>query len=82
MGTALYCIRKRYKVSENKSNRKRFLQMKKAKFEIWVNGHYIETFKNLSEAQARVRTYERQDRYEVEVEGYTNPLPTYEIKTA
>jgi hypothetical protein len=56
--------------------------MKKPKFEIWINGHYLETFKDLSEAQARVRTYERQDRYEIEVEGYTNNLPTYEIKVA
>lgn len=55
--------------------------MKKAKFQIWINGHYLETFRNLSEAQARVRTYERQDRYERDVEGYTNPLPVYEIKT-
>ena len=55
--------------------------MKKAKYEIWCNGHYLETFKVLEVAQARVRTYERMDRYERDTEGYTNPLPTYEIKT-
>lgn len=50
------------------------------KFEIWCNGHYLESFKTREQAEARVRTYERQDRYEVEVEGYTNALPTYEIR--
>lgn len=54
--------------------------MRKAKFQIWINGHYLETFKTLEAAEARVRTYERQDRYEIEVEGYTNDLATYEIK--
>ncbi len=57
-------------------------KMKKAKFEIWMNGHYIESFRTLEQAEARVRTYERLDRYEIEVEGYTNALPTYEIKVA
>lgn len=56
--------------------------MKKAKYEIWCNGHYLETFKTLEAAEARVRTYERLDRYEIEVEGYTNALATYEIKIA
>lgn len=56
--------------------------MKKAKFEIWSNGHYIESFKTLEQAEARVHTYERLDRYEIETEGYTNKLPTYEIKVA
>lgn len=50
------------------------------KFEIWCNGHYLESFSTREQAEARVRTYERQDRYEVEVEGYTNALPTYEIR--
>lgn len=54
--------------------------MSKKRFEIWCNGHYIESFKSLELAQIRVKTYERQDRYEVEVEGYTNPLPIYEIR--
>lgn len=55
--------------------------MKKAKYEIWCNGHYLETFKALEVAEARVRTYERMDCYERDTEGYTNALPTYEIKT-
>ena len=33
-------------------------------------------------AKMRVATYERLDRYEIEVEGYTNDLATYEIKVA
>lgn len=56
--------------------------MKKARFEIWINGHYLESFKTHEAAQARVNTYERLDRHERDVEGYTNPLPTYEIKVA
>lgn len=56
--------------------------MRKPKYQVWCNGHYLETFKDLTEAEARVRTYQRQDRYERDVEGYTNPLPTYEIKAA
>ena len=55
--------------------------MRKPRYEIWINGHYLETFKDLESAEARVRIYKRQDRYEREVEGYTNALPTYEIKT-
>lgn len=55
--------------------------MKKAKYEIWCNGHNLqERYKTIEEAAARVRIYERADRYEIEVEGYTNPLPKYEIK--
>ena len=56
--------------------------MKKAKYEIWCNGHYLETFKDLGSAEARVRTYERLDRYERDTEGYTNNLPTYDIEVA
>lgn len=56
--------------------------MRKAKFQIWINGHYLETFNTLEAAQMRVATYERLDCHERDVEGYTNPLPTYEIKTA
>ena len=55
-------------------------KMKKAKFAIYINGVYLETRPTLAAAQARVETYERMDRYEIEVEGYTNKLPTYEIK--
>ena len=50
------------------------------KFKIYINGIYIESFSKLSEAEAWVRINERQDRYERDVEGYTNPLPTYEIR--
>ena len=54
----------------------------KAKYEIWINGHYLETFKSFESAEARVRTYERLDLYERDTEVYTNDLPTYEIKVA
>ena len=54
--------------------------MKKQRFEIYINGHHNETFKTLEEAQTWVRVEQRQDRYERDVEGYTNPLPIYEIK--
>jgi hypothetical protein len=50
------------------------------KKEIYCNGHYLEDAKNLAEAQRIVARYERQARYEIEVEGYTNPMPVYEIK--
>ena len=50
------------------------------KFKIYINGTYLESFSKLAEAEARVRTYERQDRYERDVLGYTNPLATYEIR--
>lgn len=50
------------------------------KFKIYINDKYLESYSKLSEAEARVRSYERQDRYERDVEGYTSPLPTYEIR--
>ena len=56
--------------------------MKKPRFEIWCNGHYIESFGSREGAELRIKTYERIDKYEIEVEGYTNPLPKYEIKKA
>lgn len=37
-------------------------KMKKA--HIFMNGRYLESHKNLAEAEAAVRIYERQDRYE------------------
>ena len=55
--------------------------MKKVK--IYMNGKYIETVANKQVAEMRSKTYERQDRYEVEVEGYAIPVkgyPVYEIK--
>lgn len=55
--------------------------MKMKKFKIYINGVYLESFSKLSEAEARVRSYERFDRYERNTGGYTNPLPTYEIRT-
>lgn len=56
--------------------------MKMKKFRIYINGVYLESYSKLCEAEARVRCYERQDRYERDTCGYTNALPTYEIKTA
>ena len=53
--------------------------MKKKK-DIYCNGHYLETAKNQEEAERIVARYIRQDKYEIEVEGYTNPMPVYEIK--
>ena len=50
------------------------------RFKIYINGQYLESYSRLSEAEARVRSYERQDRYERDTCGYTNPLPTYEIR--
>ncbi len=50
------------------------------KFKIYVNGQYLESYSKLSEAEARIRSYERMDRYERDVEGYTNALPVYEIR--
>lgn len=50
------------------------------KFKIYINGKYLESYSKLSEAEARVRCYERMDRNERDFEGYTNPLPVYEIR--
>ena len=50
------------------------------RFKIYMNDKYMESYSKLSEAEARVRIYERHDRYERDVEGYTNPPPTYEIR--
>ena len=51
------------------------------KFKIYINGTYLESFSKQCEAESRVRCYERQDRYERDVCGYTNKLPVYEIRT-
>ena len=61
--------------------------MKSQKKQIWSKvgnypANYLETVKNQAEAEATVRMYERQDRYEVEQLGYTNELPKYEIRDA
>ena len=50
------------------------------KKDIYVNGKYLETARNEEEAKRIVARYERQDRYEIEVEGYTNDLAVYEIR--
>lgn len=44
----------------------------------------VETFRTAEQAQARVRTYERQDKYDVQVSGYTFPhgMPKYFVKEA
>lgn len=44
----------------------------------------LETCKDRETAEAKIRRYERQDRYEVEVEGYGFPhgIPKYIIKPA
>jgi hypothetical protein len=54
--------------------------MKKQQFAIYSNGHFLETFKTIESAQAMVNISERLDRHERDSEGYTNPLPVYEIK--
>ena len=50
------------------------------RFKIYINGHYVESYSKLSQAETAVRLYRKQDLYERDVCGYTNPLPTYEIK--
>lgn len=50
------------------------------KYKIYINGTYLESYSKLEEAEARIRIYERQERYERDVCGYTNQLPTYEIR--
>lgn len=64
--------------TDQRDNKREVNNMKK--FKIFINGVYLESYSRLSEAEARVRCYERQDRYERDVCGYTNPLPTYEIR--
>ena len=50
------------------------------RFKIYINGKYLESYSKLSEAEARVRIYERQDRSERDLQGYTDPLPTSETR--
>lgn len=50
-------------------------------FKIYCNGHYIESYSKLEDAEIRIKLYKKQDLYERDVCGYTNPLPTYEIST-
>ena len=53
--------------------------MKKT-YKIYCNGHLMEVAKTLEQAQQIIEREQRRDKYEIEVEGYTNPLPVYEIK--
>lgn len=53
---------------------------KSMKKDIYINGHYIETAKNLEEAERIVERWKRQDRYEVETLGYADVKPVYEIR--
>ena len=55
------------------------MRTKKAK--IYMNGVYLETCNSYEAAEARVRKYERQDRYEVEVEKYAMPPKGYPVYT-
>lgn len=52
------------------------------RFEIWMNGKYLEQYKSEEDAKLRVRTYERMDRYERDVEKYGFPygMPKYEVR--
>lgn len=53
--------------------------MKKQTFKIYCNGHYMETAKTFERAQAIVEREQRHDQWDKN-DGYTNQLPTYEIK--
>ena len=53
---------------------------KSLKKDIYMNGKYLETCRNLEEAKMRVRNYERHDMYEIKVCGYLNAMPEYEIR--
>ncbi len=55
--------------------------MSKVYYNILMNGVFIEKVRGLENAQAKVRIYERQDRYEVEVEGYAVPPTGYPVYT-
>lgn len=57
------------------------MKTKTKRFQIFVNGKYLESYTKIKEAAARVRIYERQDRYEQSI-GYTNPLAVYDIREA
>lgn len=52
------------------------------RFEIWMNGKYLEQHKSEEDAKLRVRTYERMERYERDVEKYGFPygMPKYEVR--
>lgn len=50
---------------------------------IYMNGKFLETIHSIEAAEKRIARYQREDRYEVEVEGYQIPkagYPVYEIR--
>lgn len=51
----------------------------KIRYQLFVNGRFLEEYKTEQEAINDKTKYERNDRYEQSI-GYTNPLSTYEIK--
>lgn len=53
--------------------------MKETKCKIFINGVYLETLPNRNTAEMRVETYERMDRYEVEVEGTRTASPNTKL---
>ncbi len=55
--------------------------MAKVYYAIYMNGRFIEKVKGLENAKAKIRMYERQDRYEVEVEKYPMPPAGYPVYT-
>ena len=50
------------------------------KYEFYINGHYSETFKTLTEAQRALSREKRHDENEVKNEGYKPLDVKYEIK--
>lgn len=55
--------------------------MKKVWFSIYQNGVWITKVRGLENAQALVRLYEQQDRYEVDVCKYAIPAGGYPVYT-
>ena len=55
--------------------------MKKIWFNIYQNGVWIIKVRGLESAQALVRLYEQQDRYEVDVCKYAIPAGGYPVYT-
>lgn len=56
--------------------------MKREKwYKILMNGKPIDRIRGRENAEAYIRLMERQDRYEVEVEGYAVPAGGYPVYT-
>ena len=51
----------------------------KTRYQIFMNGRFLEEYTNESDAIRNMEKYRRQDRYEQSI-GYSNPLPDYEIR--